>query len=105
MTNSEEWYGKMADNENSILKESYGNMTLSSSVQQPYIALIDMGKIIRHKMAPLTSGLIMSRRYHLSSFVTTMLLVSSVLMTHMTQPTPLKMTSEGSCPQYLHKIQ
>ena len=31
MTNSEEWYGKMADNENSILKESYGNMTLSSS--------------------------------------------------------------------------
>ena len=31
MTNSEEWYGKMADNENSILKESYGNMTLSCS--------------------------------------------------------------------------
>ena len=31
MTNSEEWYGKMADNENSILKESYGNMTLSST--------------------------------------------------------------------------
>ena len=31
MTNSEEWYGKMADNENSILKETYGNMTLSSS--------------------------------------------------------------------------
>ena len=34
MTNSEEWYGKMADNENSILKESYGNMTLSSSGRQ-----------------------------------------------------------------------
>ena len=47
---------------------------------RPYIALIDMGKIIRHKMAPLTSGLIMSMRYHLSSFVT-MLLISSVLMT------------------------
>ena len=36
MTNSEEWYGKMADNENSILKESYGNMTLSSSVKYKY---------------------------------------------------------------------
>ena len=59
-----------------------------------YIALIDMGKIIRHKMAPLTSGLIMSKRYRLSSFVTTMLLISSVLVTPMTQPTPLKMTSE-----------
>ena len=37
----------------------------------------------------------MPRRYHLSSsLVTTMLLISSVLMTPMTQTTPLKMTSE-----------
>ena len=31
MTNSEEWYGKIADIENSILKERYGNMNISSS--------------------------------------------------------------------------
>ena len=29
-------------------------------IQEQYIALIDMGKIIRHKVAPLTSGLTMS---------------------------------------------
>lgn len=71
-------------------------------LQEPYIALIDMGMIWR--MATPTAedrqtqdgtGLIMSRRYHLSSLlVITMLLVSSVLMTPMTQPTPLKMMSE-----------
>ena len=61
-------------------------------LQEPYIALIDMGKIIRHN--PYTSGLIMCRRYHLSSFVTTMLLISSVLMTPMTKPTPPNKTYE-----------
>ena len=77
---------------------------LFPALQEPYMALIDMGKIVRHKMAPLTSRLIMSRRYHLSSFVTT-IFISSVLMTPMTQPTPLKMTctnlsTQESVPDY-----
>ena len=56
-------------------------------LQEPYIALIDMGKIIRHNPYKWSD-------YHLSFFVTTMLLISSVLMTPMTQPTPLKMTNK-----------
>ena len=60
------------------------------SLQEPYIALIDMGKIIRHNPFK------WSDYVQKASFVTTMLLIPSVLMTPMTQPTPLKMpTSTG----------
>ena len=57
-------------------------------LQEPYIALIDMGKIIRRNPYK------WSDYVQKVSFVTTMLLISSVLMTPMTQPTPLKMTNK-----------
>ena len=48
MTNSEEWYGKMLDNENSILKERYGNtMTLSSSCTCPLLCAGDEWTIVK----------------------------------------------------------
>ena len=69
-------------------------------LQEPYIALVDMGKIIRHNRSDYVE--IIFRHNNAT-------LLSSVLMTPMTQPTPLKMTNKTyeyrvglMSPIYLH---
>ena len=62
-------------------------------LQEPYIAIIDMGKIIRHNPYEWSDYV-----QKVSSIIfrhNNAILISSVLMTPVTQPTPLKMTNNN----------